>query len=335
MSSFPKRLIGLLSALCLAAMLVLPALAAGSNTVLTIGDYEVDAAEFAYHIFSSIYSFGIDEDEVPEDSAQAILDQAVEGAISAATIRQMALDAGVSEKDALAYVQNDLRSSFLEQYGSVEAFQEAMEEAHLTEELFNKLFCNNYYIEQLQQVYTDPNEQNTVYTQTYEKLENAVEYGAAYQSVDVTAGYPYGLSMSGGAVNWEGGLRAAGWGAALTVVLVGLLVVFFVLLLLVLAVTLFGKIGEAAHNRAARPRAKTVSSVPPAAAAPAFKPAASPAPVPAPSGIPNEVVAAIMAAISCMTAGSGKSYRIKRIRKTADPRSLWSAAGVQENTRPF
>ncbi len=335
MSFFPKRLIGLLCAVCMAAVSVLPVLAAGSSAVLTIGDYEVDAAEFAYHISSSIYSLGIDEDEITEENAQEILDQAVEGAISAAVIRQMALDAGVSEKDALAYVQNDLRSSFLQQYGSEEALQEAMEESHLTEELFNKLFCNNYYIEQLQQVYTDPNEQNTVYTQTYEKLENAVEYGDAYQSVDVTAGYPYGLSMSGGTVNWEGGLHAAGWGATLTVVLVGLLVVFFALLLLVLAVTLFGKIGEAAHNRAAKPRVRSTPSAAPAAPALAAKPAASPAPAPISSGIPNEVVAAIMAAISCMTAGSGKSYRIKRVRKTADPRSLWSAAGVQENTRPF
>lgn len=73
------------------------------------------------------------------------------------------------------------------------------------------------------------------------------------------------------------------------------------------------------------------------------KPAA-PAPVPAPAPVEvveededdAEIIAVISAAIAAYTAGDGKSYAIKKIKRAEkQPRSSWGNAGVNENTRPF
>ena len=73
------------------------------------------------------------------------------------------------------------------------------------------------------------------------------------------------------------------------------------------------------------------------------KPAA-PAPVPAPAPVEvveededdAEIIAVISAAIAAYTAGDGKSYAIKKIKRAEkQPRSNWGNAGVNENTRPF
>lgn len=49
-----------------------------------------------------------------------------------------------------------------------------------------------------------------------------------------------------------------------------------------------------------------------------------------------EIIAVISAAIAAYTAGDGKSYAIKKIKRAEkQPRSSWGNAGVNENTRPF
>ena len=50
----------------------------------------------------------------------------------------------------------------------------------------------------------------------------------------------------------------------------------------------------------------------------------------------DEVIAVISAAIAAYTAGDGKTYAIKRIKRAEkQPRSSWGNAGVNENTRSF
>lgn len=50
----------------------------------------------------------------------------------------------------------------------------------------------------------------------------------------------------------------------------------------------------------------------------------------------DEVIAVISAAIAAYTAGDGKTYAIKRIKRAdKQPRSSWGNAGVNENTRSF
>ena len=74
------------------------------------------------------------------------------------------------------------------------------------------------------------------------------------------------------------------------------------------------------------------------------KTAAPPAPVPVPAPVEvveededdAEIIAVISAAIAAYTAGDGKSYAIKKIKRAEkQPRSSWGNAGVNENTRPF
>ena len=52
-------------------------------------------------------------------------------------------------------------------------------------------------------------------------------------------------------------------------------------------------------------------------------------------GISGDVVAAISAAVAVMMSAEGKSYRIRSVKRVKESRPAWSAAGVQENTRPF
>ena len=78
----------------------------------------------------------------------------------------------------------------------------------------------------------------------------------------------------------------------------------------------------------------------PSASTPTYVP--EPAPAPAPVELidedenDDEVIAVISAAITAYTAGDGKTYAIKRIKRAEkQPRSSWGNAGVNENTRSF
>ena len=128
-----------------------------------------------------------------------------------------------------------------------------------------------------------------------------------------------------------------------SVVITSISVVFMGLILLILLVTLYGKIFEGI-NKSAEAKAKAKAEAEAAAKAKAAEtaakeaPATAPAPAPAPAvedGIEEEVVAAIMGALSVMYEGSGKKPVLKGVKAAKPRRSAWSAAGIMDNTRPF
>ena len=125
-----------------------------------------------------------------------------------------------------------------------------------------------------------------------------------------------------------------------SVVITGISVVFIGLIILILLVTLYGKIFEGINKSAeAKAKAKAEAEAKAKAAeAKAEVKAVPAAPAPAPvveDGVEEEVVAAIMGALSAMYAGSGKKPVLKGVKAVKPRRSAWSAAGVMENTRPF
>ena len=125
-----------------------------------------------------------------------------------------------------------------------------------------------------------------------------------------------------------------------SVVITGISVVFIGLIILILLVTLYGKIFEGINKSAeAKAKAKAEAEAKAKAAKAEVEVKAAPAaPAPAPvveDGIEEEVVAAIMGALSAMYAGSGKKPVLKGVKAAKPRRSAWSAAGVMENTRPF
>lgn len=127
------------------------------------------------------------------------------------------------------------------------------------------------------------------------------------------------------------------WGNTLSVVVVGLVVVFVVLLILVAVCFLMGKLFQAGGKK------KTPASKP---SAPAPTPASAPvkaapikqaAPV-VEGGITDDVVAAITAAVSCIM-GPDVPFAVTGIKRAEKvrrgTRPAWSNAGILENTRPF
>lgn len=130
--------------------------------------------------------------------------------------------------------------------------------------------------------------------------------------------------------NLSPAIAAVDWAFSGTVVLVGLVVVFAVLLILVAFCSITGKIFSSTGKDN-----KKKADVAPAAPA---KSAAAPAPV-VEDGIEDEVVAAISAAIACIM-GEGVPFTVKSISRkktaaSASGRPVWSAAGIAESTRPF
>lgn len=127
--------------------------------------------------------------------------------------------------------------------------------------------------------------------------------------------------------NLSPAIAAIDWAFSGTVVLVGLVVVFAVLLILVAFCSITGKIFSSSKKDKKK-----------ADVAPALKAVSAPAPV-VEDGIGDDVVAAISAAIACIM-GEGVPFTVKSISKkktvaSASGRPAWSAAGIADNTRPF
>ena len=124
-----------------------------------------------------------------------------------------------------------------------------------------------------------------------------------------------------------------------SVVITGMSVVFMGLIILILLVTLYGKIFEAINAKAAAKAKAKAEEEARAKAAEAKKEEVKTEPAPAApaveDGIGEEVVAAIMGALSAMYAGSGKKPVLKGVKAVKPRRSAWSAAGIMDNTRPF
>lgn len=122
-------------------------------------------------------------------------------------------------------------------------------------------------------------------------------------------------------------------GTVASVVITGISVVFIGLIILILLVTVYGKIFEAINKRSDAKAAAAAAAK--AAEAKKAEPApAALAPV-VESGIEEETVAVIMAAISAMSAGTGKKMVLRSVKTAKPQRSAWSSAGIIENTRPF
>lgn len=129
-----------------------------------------------------------------------------------------------------------------------------------------------------------------------------------------------------------------------TVVLSGILIVFFVLLLLIAVFYAFGAIAPKLNNigKNKKPKKKKEEpqqtqfakneNVPAEKLVRAVPQQASPAPF-VEEGISEEVVAAIAAAVAEVE-GAGAVVRSVK-RKNAPVRSSWANAAVIENTRPF
>lgn len=125
-----------------------------------------------------------------------------------------------------------------------------------------------------------------------------------------------------------------GAGTVASVVITGIVVVFIGLVLLILLVSIYGKIFDVINNRAARKaeEAKKAAEAEKAAAKP--EPVKVAAPV-VEDGIEEETVAVIMAAISAMSSAEGKKLVLKSVKTAKPQRPAWSAAGIIDNTRPF
>ena len=125
-----------------------------------------------------------------------------------------------------------------------------------------------------------------------------------------------------------------GAGTVASVVITGIVVVFIGLVLLILLVSIYGKIFDVINSRAAR-KAEEAKK-----AAEAAKAVAKPEPIKAVApfvedGIEEETVAVIMAAISAMSSAEGKKLVLKSVKTAKPQRPAWSTAGIIDNTRPF
>ncbi|MGN1132425.1 MAG: OadG family transporter subunit [Ruminococcus sp.] len=117
---------------------------------------------------------------------------------------------------------------------------------------------------------------------------------------------------------------------SITTLLTGFVVVFAVLILLILIISIYGKICYTVQNSSKEKKAKKEKAEKQEAPAP-VKTAPAPSSV---SGISDEIVAVIAAAVDS-TYGVGNA-KIKSIKKSPSVgRPVWGQAGVLDNTRPF
>lgn len=125
-----------------------------------------------------------------------------------------------------------------------------------------------------------------------------------------------------------------GAGTVASVVITGIVVVFIGLVLLILLVSIYGKIFDVINNRAARKAEEAKKAAEAAKAAAKPEPVKVAAPV-VEDGIEEETVAVIMAAISAMSSVEGKKLVLKSVKTAKPQRPAWSTAGIIDNTRPF
>ncbi len=125
-----------------------------------------------------------------------------------------------------------------------------------------------------------------------------------------------------------------GAGTVASVVITGIVVVFIGLVLLILLVSIYGKIFDVINSRAARKAEEAKKAAEAAKAATKPEPVKVAAPV-VEDGIEEETVAVIMAAISAMSSAEGKKLVLKSVKTAKPQRPAWSTAGIIDNTRPF
>ncbi len=111
------------------------------------------------------------------------------------------------------------------------------------------------------------------------------------------------------------------------VTVTGISIVFFVLILLVFIMYLFGKAASSGGKKTAKKAEKTVAAE--------QKPSSPKVVLSVPAGEDEgELIAVIAAAVQALGESTGKRYAVRGIRPSLT-RSAWAAAGIYENTRPF
>lgn len=121
---------------------------------------------------------------------------------------------------------------------------------------------------------------------------------------------------------------------SLEILITGFAVVFAVLLLLILLITVYGKIFSKAEKamldrkvqKETDLKAEEITEEPVQADTSTAIPVLS-------NGITDEVIVVIAAAVNAMY-GEG-TVKVKSIKKVPQSRPVWSTAGIMDNTRPF
>lgn len=121
---------------------------------------------------------------------------------------------------------------------------------------------------------------------------------------------------------------------SLEILITGFVVVFAVLILLILLITVYGKIVSSAEKAMADKKAQKEVAL--KAESVTEKPVQVTTPVPetpSSNGVTDEVVAVIAAAVASMY-GEG-AVKVRSIKRVPQSRPVWSTAGIMDNTRPF
>ena len=125
-------------------------------------------------------------------------------------------------------------------------------------------------------------------------------------------------------------------GTIASVVITGICVVFIGLIILILCVSIYGKVFDSINKKKAEAQKAELEAKAKENAAKAAAAAKTRAEAPVvEDGIEEEIVAVITAAVAAMSAASGKKLALRSISKAKGGRNPWSAAGIAENTRPF
>lgn len=121
---------------------------------------------------------------------------------------------------------------------------------------------------------------------------------------------------------------------SLEILITGFAVVFAVLLLLILLITVYGKIVSKAEKAVLDRKVQKKTTLKAEEITEKSVQADTSTIIPEPSnGITDEVIVVIAAAVNAMY-GEG-TVKVKSIKKVPQTRPVWSTAGIMDNTRPF
>ena len=120
------------------------------------------------------------------------------------------------------------------------------------------------------------------------------------------------------------------------ILLTGIVIVFFVLILLIGIIKLYSTIVYNIQNSNKKEKKEKSKKETVVEVAPAVEKATAEKAKPNDGSVPGEIVAAIAAAVEVIFGqGAVKIKSIKKSSKTSKRRSAWKSAGVAENTRSF
>lgn len=133
-------------------------------------------------------------------------------------------------------------------------------------------------------------------------------------------------------MNWQMSLSQM-----VAVMLTGMVVVFLALILLIIVITILGKVFESINNQK-KAEIVPAKNMTPTSVQPAPVPKVEPLAIAQSSEDEDEIIAVISSAVAMMSLADGKNYRVKSVKAVkgaTSGRPAWSMAGLRENTRPF